>query len=141
MPGVKSLQANEYYAHKGNTFWRIMGELVGAGSETPYSERVGILNNKGVAVWDVLKSCIRPGSLDVDIRDEEPNDFQIFFGQHPKIEKIGLNGTKAAACFKKYARTTVPAKITCVTLPSTSPANASLPFSEKLDAWRALLFI
>jgi TDG/mug DNA glycosylase family protein len=64
MPGVKSLEAGEYYAHKDNAFWRIMGELFDAGWEKPYRERVRVLNDKGIAVWDVLQTCIRTGSLD-----------------------------------------------------------------------------
>jgi len=79
MPGVASLEAGQYYAHPQNAFWRIMGELVGAGLEKPYDERARILKANGVALWDVLQSCIRPGSLDSDIRDEVPNDFAAFF--------------------------------------------------------------
>ena len=139
MPGVKSLVAGEYYAHKHNAFWQIMGELLDAGWEKPYGERVRILNDKGIAVWDVLQSCIRPGSLDLDIREEEPNDFQSFFKVHPHIQKVGLNGGKAASCFKKFASGFFPAQTRVVRLPSTSRANARLSFAEKRDAWRTFM--
>jgi TDG/mug DNA glycosylase family protein len=132
------MEAREYYAHKGNAFWRIMGDLFGAGLDKPYSERVLVLNDKGIAVWDVIKSCVRPGSGDLDIRDEEPNDFNLFFKFHPRIETIGLNGQKAADCFKKMKIQTLSC-VTHVTLPSTSPANARSNFEEKRDAWRALI--
>ncbi len=61
MPGVASLDAGQYYAHPQNAFWRIMGELVGAGPDKSYEERTHILRKRGIAVWDVLKSCVRAG--------------------------------------------------------------------------------
>jgi TDG/mug DNA glycosylase family protein len=139
MPGVMSLRKREYYAHKGNAFWQIMGQVIGAGWDKPYPERVRILNNEGIAVWDVVKSCIRPGSRDFDIREEEPNDFRTFFRVHPHIKKIGLNGQKAAACFKKFADGVYPSDVAIVVLPSTSSANAWSSIDEKQNKWRAFM--
>jgi TDG/mug DNA glycosylase family protein len=42
MPGELSLKAGQYYANPRNAFWRIMGELFGAGPSLPYQERVGV---------------------------------------------------------------------------------------------------
>ena len=78
MPGIASLEANQYYGHPRNAFWRIMGDVFGAGLELPYAERTAILKDQGVAVWDVLKLCHREGSLDSNIKDEVPNDFATF---------------------------------------------------------------
>jgi TDG/mug DNA glycosylase family protein len=139
MPSVASLAAREYYAHKDNAFWRIMGELFGAGWDKPYRERVRILRDNGIAVWDVLQSCIRPGSLDSNIRDAQPNDFQEFFARHPQIGKVGLNGGKAAESFGKFAGAVVASHVSVVRLPSTSRANARLRYEAKLDVWRAFL--
>lgn len=139
MPGVASLAAGQYYAHPHNAFWRIMGELVGAGLDRPYSERTRILEAHGIAVWDVLQSCVRPGSLDSNIRDEVPNDFARFFAAHPRLTHIGLNGGKAAASFKRHAARHCPDGITVATLPSTSPAHAARSFAEKCALWRAAL--
>jgi TDG/mug DNA glycosylase family protein len=137
MPGVASLEAGQYYAHPQNAFWRIMGELVGAGPDKSYEERRRILREHGIAVWDVLKSCVRSGSLDADIRDEVPNDFEAFFKAHPRIARIGLNGGKAAASFKAHAAQFCPPRVTVVRLPSTSPAHAARSFQEKCALWRA----
>jgi len=30
LPGKRSIDAQQYYAHPQNAFWRIMGELTGA---------------------------------------------------------------------------------------------------------------
>jgi double-stranded uracil-DNA glycosylase len=137
MPGVASLEAGQYYAHPHNAFWRIMGDLVGAGPEKSYDERTRILRDRGIAVWDVLKSCVRQGSLDADIRDEVANDLPAFLAAHPGIVRIGLNGGKAAASFKMHAARYCPPGVTVVKLPSTSPAHAARTFAEKCEMWRA----
>lgn len=139
MPGVASLQAGQYYAHPQNAFWRIMGELIGAGPEKPYEERARRLKANDIALWDVLQSCVRPGSLDSDIRDEVPNDFAAFFAAHPRITHIGLNGGKAAASFKRHAARHCPPDIAVATLPSTSPAHAARSVAEKCELWRTAL--
>lgn len=139
MPGVASLQAGQYYAHPHNAFWRIMGELIGAGPDKPYSERATILRTHGIAVWDVLQSCTRSGSLDSSIRDEVPNDFARFFARHRRLTHVGLNGGKAAQSFRRYAALHCPSDVTVTVLPSTSPAHAARSFAEKLALWRATL--
>lgn len=141
MPGIASLEAGQYYAHPRNAFWPIMGALYGAGADLPYTERVLRLRAKGVAVWDVLQSCVREGSLDADIRAEVPNDFAPFFAAHPRLQRIGLNGGKASASFKKLASSHCPPGIQVITLPSTSPAHAARRFDEKCALWRAALSV
>src|SRR3954468_8036690 len=81
MPGAASLRAGQYYAYRHNAFWPIMGALFGAGPEIPYGKRIAILRRAGLAVWDVLASCAREGSLDADIDEGSivPNDFRMFF--------------------------------------------------------------
>src|SRR4029077_16189116 len=79
MPGEASLKADQYYAHPRNAFWPIMGELFGAGPSLPYQERVALLQSTGVALWDSLQACVRPGSLDASITNEAANDFPGFF--------------------------------------------------------------
>lgn len=139
MPGAMSLRMGQYYAHPRNSFWRIMGDLAGAGPEKPYEERAQILRSRGLALWDVLKSCVRPGSLDADISLEEPNDFAAFFASHPRIARVGLNGGKAATAFRKYGAPHLPPGAVVVQLPSTSPAHAALDFPRKCSVWRSAL--
>ena len=139
MPGVASLEAQQYYAHGRNAFWPIMGELFGAGPDKPYPERQAILMAKGVAVWDVLQFCRREGSLDSNIKAEVPNDFAAFFAAHPHIRRIALNGGKAAKSFDKYAAPHCPPSAVATPVPSTSPAYASMNFVRKCELWRAAL--
>lgn len=137
MPGTASLEAGQYYAHPMNAFWRIMGDLFGAGRDVPYEKRTRILQDQGIAVWDVLQSCTRPGSLDQNIRDEVPNDFARFFADHPALVRIGLNGGKAATSFRRHAARVCPEHVRVTHLPSTSPAHAARTYSEKLALWRS----
>ncbi|HVK80880.1 MAG TPA: DNA-deoxyinosine glycosylase, partial [Verrucomicrobiae bacterium] len=92
-----------------------------------------------VALWDVLDACVRPGSLDVDISEAEPNDFKSFFARHRDIERIAFNGGAAAKFFRRYAET--PAGVSLVQLPSTSPAHASRSFAQKCAVWRRALVV
>lgn len=142
MPGRASLRAGQYYAHPHNAFWRIVGELAGAGRELPYDQRLRALRASGIALWDVLASCARPSSLDADIEHGSlvANDFAAFFARHPRIARVYFNGTKAEEC---YRRRVLPALgqdgMAYQRLPSTSPANASIPYARKLAAWRTIV--
>jgi len=86
------LKAGQYYAPPRNVFWRVMGELFGAGPSLPYQERAVRLQAAGVALWDSLQACVRPGSLDASITEEVPNDFPAFFAKYPGISHVYFNG-------------------------------------------------
>ena len=140
MPGKKSLQESQYYAHPQNAFWKIMGDLIGAKPGLPYDERLNILGSARLALWDVLASCTRETSLDSHIRQESANDFTSFFTQHPQIVQVFFNGSKAEQCFRKFVlnRQTLP-PLEFQRLPSTSPAHAGMSYADKLQAWRAAI--
>ena len=143
MPGAASLAAGRYYAHPHNAFWRLMDALFGAGPALPYAERTRILRRRGVAVWDVLASCVREGSLDSAIEDAtaRANDFPAFFARHPGIGHVFFNGAKAEASYRRHVLAVhgpaLPA-LRYLRLPSTSPAHAALGYADKRAAWDAL---
>ncbi len=144
MPGAASLAAGQYYAHPQNAFWSIVEAVVGVARDRDYAERCARLAAAGVAVWDVLASCVRPGSLDADIDPASiaTNDFGVFLAAHPCIATVCCNGATAFAC---YRRRVVPqlrgaaAVLPVVQLPSTSPAHATLDRAAKIAGWRAAL--
>ena len=141
MPGVASLKAQQYYAHPRNAFWPIMGELFGAHPELPYHERVRLLKAQGVAVWDVLASCVRPGSLDADIDENSVlvNDFETMFARHPQLKAVFFNGAKAEQSFLRHVVTRVDySHLQLTRLPSTSPAHAAMSLSEKVQTWKVV---
>jgi len=141
-PSIASLKATQYYGHPRNAFWPIMGELFNAGPDRPYAERGQRLCARGIAVWDVLASCERKGSLDSAIIPDSviANDFAGFFKTHPGIEHILHNGGPSFRLFNRYV---IPEQqlptVERLQLPSTSPANASWSFERKLAAWRTAL--
>jgi hypoxanthine-DNA glycosylase len=139
MPGEASLKAGQYYAHPRNAFWTIMGELFGSGPLVPYEERVKLLQLAGIALWDSLHSCVRPGSLDASITHEMANDFPNFFDQHPNITHVFFNGSKAETAFRRYVLPSLsnpPHRF--ARLPSTSPAHATMTLEQKVQGWRTV---
>lgn len=141
MPGRESLRRRQYYAFAHNQFWPIMEALFGVGRDLAYADRVEALTRRGIAVWDVLKSCEREGSLDGDIRlaTERPNDFVRFLKMHPQIRAVFFNGGHAASAFERHVRKrlgSVAEQVDFVRLPSTSPAHAGLRLPAKLEAWK-----
>lgn len=143
MPGVESQRVREYYAHAGDSFWKIMGTLYGAGPCLPYELRLRILKQHHIALWDVLQSPDRnvyAGGPDVR-GGRVPNDFGAFLRTHPGIRAICFNGAVAERLFHSLVADTLAGRhldIALRRLPSTSPANASLRYSQKLEAWSAL---
>jgi len=140
-PSIRSLEAGQYYAHPQNAFWKILGCLLGAGPQVAYPERLAILKRSGIALWDVLENCVRPGSMDGAIveKDSRPNDFMAFFEIAGNIERVCFNGRKSEQMYRKLVLPTLPetfSSIETVVLPSTSPAYASMRFEEKLEKWR-----
>lgn len=141
MPGVASLAAQQYYAHPRNHFWPIMGSIKGFDVAAPYGERVDALTRSGIAVWDVLQSCVRPGSLDSAIQagTRVTNDFAAFFAEHPQIALVCFNGAEAQSSFVRHVLPGLDQSgFQTVRLPSTSPAHA-VAFAHKLAAWRSAL--
>ena len=141
MPGEESLRAGQYYAHPRNAFWQLMGELFAADPELPYERRTQQLKKSGVALWDVLASCKRKGSLDSAIAADSitANDFQTFFARHRKINQVFFNGATAERSFRMHVLPGLTAQpLQYTRLPSTSPAHAALSHAQKRTAWRAV---
>lgn len=138
LPGVTSLRQHQYYAHPQNAFWHIMETLFGIPKQTAYAQRCEQLQSIKLAVWDVCHSASRPGSLDSAIvaKSVIANDIPGLLKHIPTIECIAFNGQAAARLFKKHVvlETTIPQ----ITLPSTSPAHASLSVAQKLAQWQTL---
>jgi len=139
MPGVASLQANRYYAHPHNAFWPILGQLLGFDPRASYAKRVAALKAARIAVWDVLHSCEREGSLDARIREEVANDFAAFHLAHPQLKHVFFNGAKAETSYRKLVPQEIRRGLHFRRLPSSSPAHAALSMKRKLAAWRAIL--
>ena len=142
MPGQASLVASQYYANRRNTFWRIMAQLLEFDLDASYEARLHELKAAHIALWDVLQSCTRVGSLDARIAADSiaANDFRRFFHAHDKIHAVVFNGAKAESVYRQYVLPTVSSvPVSYSRLPSTSPAYASLSYEQKLQAWQTAL--
>lgn len=140
LPSQQSLKRNQYFGHPRNAFWPIMGELFGAGPELPYAKRTQLLQHHEIAVWDVLRSARRAGSMDAAIekKDASPNNFAALHAAHPELELVCFNGQAAARLFKRLVPPDVQesfGSVRFVTMPSTSPALAAMSFADKLSCW------
>jgi hypoxanthine-DNA glycosylase len=145
MPSAASLAAGQYYAHPRNQFWAIIGSICGFDPAEPYERRAAALRASGIALWDVVATCARAGSLDsgIDERSIVVNRFASFLQAHPRIDRVCFNGRKAEAAWHRYVRDQLPgARELCYRLlPSTSPAHAGMTYGRKLRAWRRALAV
>lgn len=136
LPSVKSTEQGFYYGHPQNRFWRLMAELLGCYKPSSMEEKKNMLLLGGIALWDVIKRCDIEGSSDASIRNAEPNDIMRILTE-ADIKAIYANGSKAAELYNKLILPVTGREI--ITLPSTSPANASWNFERLKDAWSVIL--
>ena len=141
MPSRKSLTAHQYYAHKQNAFWLIMGGLFKFSANLGYEQRLEQLRENRIALWDVAHQCIRPGSMDhaIEMESVVVNDFTAFLTQHLNIRNIFFNGRKAEYLYRRLVQPELPLAFQQMErhlLPSTSPAKATMNRMQKLEAWK-----
>lgn len=142
IPGIASLTAGEYYAHPRNLFWRIIAEVLHSRPFPDYPRKIQALQHAQIALWDVMKSCYRPGSLDAAIDKDSivVNDFNNFFKTHPQIQQVFFNGAAAEQAFRRLVLPSLTAQTLILQkLPSTSPAHATMSYQQKLDCWRQII--
>jgi double-stranded uracil-DNA glycosylase len=143
MPSEASLAAGRYYAHPRNLFWQIAGEICGFDRGAPYARRKAALTKAGIALWDVVESCARVGSLDSSIVEDSirVNDFGAFLRRHRRIRRICFNGLKAESAWRRHVLATLPPgrSFEYCRLPSTSPAHAGMGYLRKLRMWRSAI--
>ena len=143
MPGEASLLRQQYYGHSRNVFWPIMSALFDLNPGLCYRCRKQALSENGIAVWDVLQSCNRVGSLDSGINQEtiRTNDFAGFFTEYKSIKQVFFNGRMSEKLYQKWILPTLNHRFSYLEylyLPSTSPAYASLKFGPKIEAWKVI---
>lgn len=135
LPGAMSLAAGRYYANPRNQFWRLMEAVIDRPlADVDYEQRLALLLDAGVGLWDAVASARRPGSLDADIRLHAASDLRALTATLPCLRAIAFNGGTSA----KVGRPQMgDAELDLIDLPSSSPAY-TLPFAEKRARWLAL---
>lgn len=135
IPGVKSLEKQQYYGHPQNKFWKIIFELLDEEFTEDYEQRIQTLKKHHIALWDVIDSCERKGSLDAEIKNEEANQIVELLEDHPNIKAIFCNGGKSYKNLQKILGKNY--KIPVFLLPSTSPLH-TVSFEKKLEDWKKI---
>ena len=135
-PGVASLAAAQYYAHPRNQFWPLLSAVLDLPLATlPYPQRLDMLLDAGIGLWDVIDHCRRKGSLDSAIRDSRSNNFTRLQSASPDLVRVCFNGKTSG----KFAPEFIEAGYQTLILPSSSPANAQSTFAQKLAIWRGII--
>ena len=137
LPGDASLAARRYYAHPTNQFWRLLGAAIGEELQPlGYEQRLERLGERRIALWDVIASASRRGSLDQAIRDAEHNRIDHLLHELGNLRAIAFNGSTAASAGRRLIGDP-PRAVALVDLPSSSAANTR-PLAEKAAAWAVL---
>ena len=134
-PSVKSREAEFFYGHPKNRFWRVTAEVFNENVPESVEEKKAFLLRNHIALWDVIATCDIEGSSDSSIKNVVPNDLSVIF-QTADIEKIFINGKTAEKYYNRYILPKTGVKAVC--LPSTSPANASISLRELIEKWKII---
>lgn len=134
-PSVISREANFYYAHPQNRFWRIIARVFKQKPPITVGQKRRFLLENNIALWDVVKSCDIEGSSDASISNVEVNDICGLL-KKTKIEAIYINGKTTYKYFSKHFKDKIGKSIKVAVLPSTSSANATFSFDRLLYNWK-----
>lgn len=136
MPSVISREKNFYYSNSGNRFWKILANIFHSSIPENINEKIELLLDNGVAVWDVIQSCDIIGSKDSTIKNVVVADIPKLI-ENTNIIKIYANGKRAAKYYTKYLQDVTGIEI--ITLLSTSPANRQFSDIEIISDWKKII--
>jgi len=126
-PSIESLSKQQYFGHPMNAFWWIAGDCLNFRRDDgisktsnkpykftehlnfdnviPYEDQMNVFTSKGFALWDIVQSCEREGSLDSNIQQETPNNIREFCNVHGTVKRIVIaNGLGGCKLFLKHFR-------------------------------------
>ena len=138
-PSVKSREQGFFYGHPQNRFWRVTAAVFEDDVPMTVPDRRAFLLRHGIALWDSVQSCVRPGSLDQKIAAETPNDIPGFLRSHPSVRRVCFNGAAAQKFHDRYH--TRLGEVEYLLLPSTSPIPRQKikTLEDKLPFWQEAL--
>lgn len=136
IPSVRSASEGFYYMHPQNRFWDVLGALFGCDLKgASKDEKIKILLQNRVALYDIIEECDILGSSDGHIRNIVPADIPALI-KNSKIHKIFADGKKAFDTILRFYKELKP--VTYL-LPSTSPANAKMRLKDLIEKWKTVL--
>ena len=131
-PSVKSREANFFYGHPQNRFWKVIARIFDEEVPQTIEEKKRLILTHHLSMWDVIAECDIIGSSDSSIKDVVPNDLSVILDNAP-IRRIIVNGKTAEKMYNKY--TLDKTGIKAVVMPSTSPANAAWDIDRLVTEW------
>lgn len=134
-PSVKSREAQFFYGHPQNRFWKVTSAVFDATEPHTIEDKKDFLLSHGIAVWDVIASCDITGSSDSSIKNAVPNDLTKIL-DIAEIQTIFVNGKTAKKFYNKYIKDAIGREAIC--LPSTSPANAAWSVERLTEVWKQI---
>jgi len=135
-PSSESLIQEKYYAHGTNAFWRLLFAVFDTPFSTDYIDRLKLLNENNIAVWDVIQSCIRDGSSDKKIIDPLPNSIPSLLKSQSTIKSIVLTSGDAKNYFFQFFPELKTSQYYQVV--SSSSGTFGYSFERKLEQWKIL---
>lgn len=136
-PSVKSREAQFFYGHPQNRFWKVTSAVFDEPVPQNVPEKRDFLLRNHIALWDVIKSCDIEGSADSTIKNVTPNDLGVIL-READIKEIFVNGKTAEKYYNKYTRDMIGRSAIC--LPSTSPANAAWSVEKLIKTWQIIRY-
>jgi hypoxanthine-DNA glycosylase len=130
-PSIKSREVEFFYGHPQNRFWKMLAGVFGEAVPTDITEKMRLLLEHKIALWDVLESCEIEGSADANIRSAKPNDLSKIT-DNSNITKVLCNGKKAFELYNRFNKSAIPVTL----MPSTSPANAAFSLERLISIWQ-----
>lgn len=135
LPSVKSREEGFYYGHPQNRFWLVLSSIYNLEVPKTIDEKIKILIDNNIALWDVIESCDIIGSSDSSIKNVVSADLGKILANN-NIQNIYANGKTAGKLYKKYCEKNTGKEI--IEPPSTSPANARYTLDKLLEAWKII---
>ena len=132
MPSPKSREIGFYFGHKQNRFWNVLSAIFNEPIIDDIKFKKQFLLRHNIALWDVVKSCSICGAKDSSIANVKVNDFNKILSTG-NIKAIFTLGNTATKYFKKYTN------LSCIQLPSTSPANCAISFEKLCNKFKIIL--
>ncbi|MHC5229269.1 DNA-deoxyinosine glycosylase [Enterococcus sp. LJL99] len=133
-PSEISLKKQQYYGNNGNQFWKIIFDYFQVPFSTDYEERVQLLLNNQIGLWDIYHSFNRIGSLDRSIKENTINDFRPLLAQST-IKLVIANGKQ---CANEILENHLFEQMTVISCISTSGAANGLAAERKKGWFEAL---
>ncbi|MBR8722161.1 hypothetical protein IX325_000462 [Fusobacterium necrophorum subsp. funduliforme] len=130
---MKSREENFFYGHPQNRFWKMLAKIFEEDFPETREKKKELLRKHKLAVWDVIHSCKIKGSSDSSIQDVIPNDLTEILN-YSSIQKIICNGATSYKYYKKYQEKELGKE--AISLPSTSPANATYSLERLVEIWK-----